>query len=63
MRTARLGTASYYFERVSMTIKDRCGAKAVPERPVLYWLERGQHATGRARTRRSLANLPEGVFD
>ncbi|MFE7272515.1 Mu transposase C-terminal domain-containing protein [Streptomyces sp. NPDC057623] len=60
-------TVSYYFERVSKTVKDTYGPQAVPKRSAFYRLfqrlERGRHTTGSARTRRSLANQPEGVFD
>ncbi|MEV5880011.1 integrase [Streptomyces sp. NPDC052101] len=60
-------TVSYYFERVSKTVKDKYGPEAVPKRSAFYRLfqrlERGRHTTGSARTRRSLANQPEGVFD
>ncbi|MFB7084788.1 integrase [Streptomyces sp. NPDC056296] len=59
-------TVSYYFERVSKTVKDKYGPEAVPKRSAFYRLfqrlERGRHTTGSARTRRSLANQPEGAF-
>ncbi|WP_232788754.1 hypothetical protein [Streptomyces odonnellii] len=59
-------TVSYYFQRVSKVVKDKYGPEAVPKRSAFYRLfqrlERGRHTTGSARTRRSLANQPEGVF-
>jgi hypothetical protein len=60
-------TVSYYFERVSKVVQDKYGPGAVPKRSAFYRLfrrlERGRHVTGSARTRRSLANQPDGVFD
>ncbi|MYV91001.1 hypothetical protein GT350_12270, partial [Streptomyces sp. SID1034] len=59
-------TVSYYFERVSKTVKDKYGQEAVPKRSAFYRmfqrLERGRHTTRSARTRRSLGNQPDGAF-
>lgn len=61
-------TVSYYFERVGQAVKKLKGPPVeMPSRATFYRLfnrlEGGRHTTGSARTRRSLANQPDGVFD
>ncbi|MGK5628909.1 hypothetical protein [Streptomyces sp. URMC 123] len=61
-------TVSYYFERVGQAVKKLKGPPVeMPSRATFYRLfnrlEAGRHTTGSPRTRRSLANQPEGVFD
>lgn len=61
-------TVSYYFERVGQAVKKQKGPPVeMPSRATFYRLfnrlEAGRHTTGSARTRRSLANQPDGVFD
>lgn len=61
-------TVSYYFTRVGQEAKKLEGPPVVmPSRATFYRLferiEAGRHTTGSARTRRSLANQPDGVFD
>ncbi|WP_338897287.1 Mu transposase C-terminal domain-containing protein [Streptomyces sp. TG1A-60] len=61
-------TVSYYFERVGQAVKKlEEPTVEMPSRATFYRLfnrlEAGRHTTGSARTRRSLANQPEGVFD
>ena len=61
-------TVSYYFERVGQVVKKLKGPPVeMPSRATFYRLfnrlEAGRHTTGSARTRRSLANQPDGVFD
>lgn len=61
-------TVSYYFTRVGQAVKQLEGAGVeMPSRATFYRLfnrlEAGRHTTGSARTRRSLANQPDGVFD
>lgn len=61
-------TVSYYFVRVGQEAKKLDGPPVtMPSRATFYRLfdrlEAGRHTTGSARTRRSLANQPDGVFD
>lgn len=61
-------TVSYYFTRVGQEARKLEGPPvAMPSRATFYRLferlEAGRHTTGSARTRRSLANQPDGVFD
>lgn len=61
-------TVSYYFTRVGQEVKKLDGPPPVmPSRATFYRLferlEAGRHTTGSARTRRSLANQPDGMFD
>lgn len=61
-------TASYYLWRTRQILADQYGPDAVsmPGRATFYRLfdrvTAGRHTTGSARTRRSLANRPEGPF-
>jgi putative transposase len=62
-------TVSYYFVRVGRALRETYGPDAVvmPSRATFYRLfdrlDRGRHTAGSARTRRSLSNRPDRVFD
>ncbi|MFG2875055.1 integrase [Streptomyces sp. NPDC048337] len=61
-------TVSYYFVQVGLAVRKLEGSPVtMPSRATFYRLfdrlEAGRHTTGSARTRRSLANQPDGVFD
>ncbi|WP_393063368.1 hypothetical protein [Streptomyces sp. LN549] len=65
---ARTRTVSYYVERVGQAVRKlEEPTVEMPSRATFYRLfnrlEAGLHTTGSARSRRSLANRPEGVFD
>ena len=61
-------TAGYFYWRVAQILAAQHGAKVVPmpSRATFYRLfdrlSQGRHTTGSARTRRSLANRPDGPF-
>jgi hypothetical protein len=61
-------TAGYFYWRVAQLLTSRHGADVVPmpSRATFYRLfdrlGQGRHTTGSARTRRSLANRPDGPF-
>jgi len=61
-------TAGFYYWRVAqlLTAQHGAGVVAMPSRATFYRLfdrlSRGRHTTGSARTRRSLANRPDGPF-
>lgn len=61
-------TAKYYFDRLPGVLAERYGegTVAIPTISTFYRLfdklARGRHITGSARTRRSLANRPDGPF-
>jgi hypothetical protein len=61
-------TAGYFYWRVAQILTAQHGAKVVPmpSRATFYRLfdrlSQGRHTTGSARTRRSLANRPDGPF-
>ena len=62
-------TAGYFYVRLGAVLREQYGPGVVklPSRATFYRLfaklEAGGHTTGSARTRRSLANRPEGVFE
>ena len=60
-------TVGYYYTRVGQAVRKLEGPPAkMPSRATFYRLfgrlEAGRHTTGSARTRRSLASQPDGVF-
>jgi hypothetical protein len=66
--SSRRGTAGYFYWRVQQLLAAEHGAGVVPmpSRATFYrlfdQLSQGRHTTGSARTRRSLANRPDGPF-